>query len=180
MCNSFPATPNPHKTMNSDKINESSDSAIASAERPASPQDEHADHEAETPAILPTGGGSWAQGRISKDNQHSPKFGICFGRDMDARGIPPLSRGDIVTIEILKQSTMHALSGRASRRRTAYFWKHELAELELDLHHSILYSIHSITCGNCCLSAFLKTNQPWTWTASRERAPLAAAPLSQA
>src|SRR5206468_7195694 len=31
-----------------------------------------------------------------------------------------------------------------------------------------------------CLSAFLKTNQPWTWTASREHVPPAAAPLSLA
>ena len=63
---------------------------------------------------------------------------------MDARGIPSLARGDMVTIEILHHGTVHTLSGRASRPRTAYFSKSELAAIAVGLHDLIWFSIVAV------------------------------------
>jgi hypothetical protein len=92
---------NPHKNMNPDEIKKPLDSDTPETEHPSTPAEQPVAHEPETPAIPPTGGESWSQGRTSKDNRHSPRFGICVGQDMDARRIPSLSRGDMVTIEIV-------------------------------------------------------------------------------
>ena len=63
----------------------------------------------------------WAKQATSKDNSVSSKFGLCCGKDLDARGIPGFAKGDIVEIEILaKDGGIWLLARRASRPRTIY------------------------------------------------------------
>ena len=84
------------------------------------------------PNTLPSHGGPWSSSQISTDNAVSTKVGITLTRDMQSRGIPPLSNGDLVTIEVLKDGEVHKLTGHASRKRTAYYSKSELAAIGLE------------------------------------------------
>ena len=96
------------------------------------------------PKTLPSHGGPWSSSQISTDNAVSTTVGITLGRDMQSRGIPLLSKGDLVTIEVLKDGAAHRLIGRASRKRTAYYSKTELAAIGLEVHDTVIYSVHSI------------------------------------
>jgi len=87
---------------------------------------------------------NWSRGDVTIDNQASPKWGLNLNRDMNLRGIPTLHKGDLVTIEILRDGQVLELTGRASRKRTAYFDKSELEGIGFEVHDWIFYSIKSV------------------------------------
>lgn len=102
----------------------------------------------ENPATVANSLGiAWSVAKTSVDNASSAKWGVALRQTMDAQGIAEFQRGDIVIIEIGLGAQRYRLSGRASRKSTAYYWIKDLAQAGgIGLHvtfNLVITSVHS-------------------------------------
>lgn len=79
----------------------------------------------------------WSTGSISVDNAKSAKWGLTLSQAMRAQGIGHFEKGDQVTIEAGVGPGRFELTGRASRKQSAYFWIDELAQAGIQAHQTI-------------------------------------------
>lgn len=79
----------------------------------------------------------WSTGRVSVDNAKSAKWGLSLIKALQAQGIGHFEKGDLVTIEAGVGTQRSELTGRASRKGTAYFWIDELTAAGINVHQTI-------------------------------------------
>jgi hypothetical protein len=81
--------------------------------------------------VAATNGRPWSVSRCHTDSLTSSKFGISLTAGLRVFGVERLNRGDLVQIEIGRGYTCFQMTGRASRKSTAYFTKTALGKVGL-------------------------------------------------